>query len=400
MCLFPQPVVDIHSVAYKKGLTEFECGACPECLAKRSRAWALRACYEARERKRHGESTCMITLTYDQYKYNSRGQIIGEEKPDPTLSVNKKHCQDFMKRLRKHFGKPGVKYLITAEYGKTTHRAHYHAILFGVHFPDLYFYKKSKRGNLIYKSKTLTDIWQHGICTVDAVNVSAAIARYCTKYCAKDSRADDTFMLVSRGIGEEGLLKDFNGRSYWMDGREYSIPKQIWQKVIQRRYDPEERYMSFKYVNKPGDIPYLEWNRLRKEYELGQVRRRLAQEMRDDDPQYQAYLAYWNKKALIYEAKRPSVPLRILALPNEKYYSYKQAALRLYNQQTSDCEIIPPRSNRKTSYYRWLMREHPILYDIHKNIDEHLPCNSCHYTANDTDGSIPVRISYEKTPFD
>ncbi len=82
-----------------------------------------------------------------------------------------------------------------------------------------------------------------GICTVDTQNLSAACARYCTKYCAKDARADDTFMLFSRGIGEAGLLRDFNGKSYIIDGREYPIPRQIWEKKICEWY--QGFYLSF-----------------------------------------------------------------------------------------------------------------------------------------------------------
>lgn len=399
MCLFPQTNNDIHSIAYKKGLVEFDCGACPECLAKRSRLWALRACYEARTRKRCGESTCMVTLTYDQYKYNSRGQIIGEEDPDPTLHVQKRHAQLFIKRLRKYFGNQKIKYLLTAEYGKSTHRAHYHAILFGVHFPDLYFYKKSKRGNLIYKSRTLTKLWSHGICTVDAVNVSAQIARYCTKYCAKDSRADDTFMLVSRGIGEEGLLRDFNGKSYWIDGREYPVPKQIWNKVIQAKYEKllPDVIFDYRYVNKPKDESLRDWRR----FSDNVLHRQTFMRLRDNDEQYKSYLAYWMSKSLVYEAKRPSVPLRILALPNEKYFGYKQAALKAYNKKYHGREVIPPRSGCKARYNRWLFENSPYLYAQRKALYEsHLPEDSRHYRANDTIGTIMVPIPYEKTPFD
>lgn len=238
MCLFTFP--NKSSVkARLKGIERFECGGCPECLQKKSRLWALRCGMQAKV-----QDGVMITLTYDTYKKDSLGNDTIYENPvDSSLRVSKSHAQRFIKRLRRYFGTNDIKYLLTAEYGKRTHRAHYHAILFGVSFDDLTFYKKSKRGNIIYKSKTLEKIWssdkEHngGICTVDAVNISGKIARYCTKYCAKDSGVDDTFMLFSRGIGEDELLKRFNGKSYWVDGREYSIPKQIWQKVIERRYN-------------------------------------------------------------------------------------------------------------------------------------------------------------------
>lgn len=229
MCFFSIPNKS-STKAKLKGLDSFECGHCPECLQKKSRLWALRTSMEARVN--YG---CMITLTYDTYKVVN-GKETSEENPiNPNLELNKKHCQDFIKRLRSRFPNNKIKYLLTAERGKKG-RAHYHALLFGVDFKDRIFYKYSDRGNVIYKSKTLTEIWGKGICTIDSVNLNAKTARYCTKYCSKDSGSEETFMLFSRGIGDSELLRLFNGKSYFVDGREYSIPKLIWQKVIEKRY--------------------------------------------------------------------------------------------------------------------------------------------------------------------
>lgn len=231
MCLFNFP--NKSSIkAKEKGILEFECGSCPECLQKKSRLWALRCSMEAKV-----SLGVMVTLTYDTYKViYGKTSTIEENPTDPTIPLSKRDCQLFMKRLRKHFAPQKIKYLITAERGKRTGRAHYHALLFGVVFDDLIKYKRSDRGNWIYKSKTLEKIWQKGICTVDCINLSAKTARYCTKYCAKDSGVDDTFMLFSHGIGESELLKRFNGKSYWIEGREYTIPKKIWQLVIENKY--------------------------------------------------------------------------------------------------------------------------------------------------------------------
>ena len=81
MCFFPTPA-DPSSVAYKKGVTVFNCGSCPECLKTRASAWALRATYEARAHK----SSYMVTLTYDSYIRDSRGHIIGEQVADWLVS--------------------------------------------------------------------------------------------------------------------------------------------------------------------------------------------------------------------------------------------------------------------------------------------------------------------------
>lgn len=357
MCLFNFPN-KTSTKAYLKGLVEFECGGCPECLQKKSRLWALRCSMESKV-----SPGVMVTLTYDSYKIKY-GKKTQEENPtDPTIPLSKRYCQLFMKRLRKHFAPLKIKYLITAERGKKTHRAHYHALLFGVQFNDLVKYKRSDRGNWIYKSKTLEKIWTHGICTVDCINLSAKTARYCTKYCAKDSGVDDTFMLFSRGIGETQLLKEFNGLSYWIDGREYSIPKQIWQKVIEEKYNLPgySRYTPKRHLEDTEKILYnalskpdaskiwsIQLNRLMFSaiaHERGRKRNEYFQYVRDNDYLYKRYLSYWHKKADVYKITQPSPSDRILSLPDNKYRSYKQKAIVSKHSQVKKLSFVPPRSN-------------------------------------------------------
>lgn len=262
MCLFNFPN-KASGKAFSKGIEEFECGHCPECLQKKSRKWALRCAMEAKV-----SPGVMVTLTYDTYKViNGKLSEYQENPIDPNMQLSKRDCQLFIKRLRKHFEPLKIKYLLTAERGKKG-RAHYHALIFGVQFNDLVRYKKSDRGNWIYKSQTLTKLWSHGICTVDCINLSAKTARYCTKYCSKDSGAEETFMLFSRGIGDQKLLELFNGKSYWIDGREYSIPKQIWQKVIEKRYNCKgySKYVGKEHLELVEKRVYNKLNKYEKRY--------------------------------------------------------------------------------------------------------------------------------------
>lgn len=364
--------------ALMKGVECFECGGCPECLQKKSRQWALRCGMEARtvytfpDGSRCRQVGMMITLTYDTYKNGKDG----EENPvDPTLSLSKAHVQRFFKRLRKKFENNPlpIRYLCTAERGKRTHRAHYHALVFGIKFDDLRFYKKSSRGNPIYKSRTLEKIWsadrEHngGICTVDCINVNAATARYCTKYCTKDSGVDDTFMLFSRGIGEHELLKRFNGLSYWVDGREYSIPRIIWNKVIERKYNIQgySRYvnevhrfnfekMLYSKLLKADEYEalglYKRYDRVMgydflKAHDRQSVRREIFCSYRDNDFLYKRYLAYWKAKNDVIQLTRPSDVDRIISLPNDKYRAYKNKALRAKQSILDKFDVVPPRSN-------------------------------------------------------
>lgn len=244
MCLLPYPNYSFTSKAFKMGITEYKCGYCPECLAERAKRWTLRCLAEA-----ENNFGMMITLTYDQYIRDKKGNIIGETVAD--RNVDKTDCQKFIKRLRYYYPNNNIKYMITAEYGKTTGRPHYHAIIFGLQFDDIVYYKKSKRGNIIYTSRALTKIWGNGICTVDSINITGKIARYCTKYCAKDGRTKDTFMLFSRDIGKNSLLKKFNFLRYCYDGRKYSIPRNILVSQLENRYNllGYSKYVGLKFSN-------------------------------------------------------------------------------------------------------------------------------------------------------
>lgn len=99
--------------------SDLACGNCLGCQKRETRAWALR-CHL--EQQRH-HKTAFTTLTYaDQWL-------------PPTLE--KRHLQLWLKRLRKHLGatRP-VRFFAAGEYGEQTNRPHYHAILYGVDADD------------------------------------------------------------------------------------------------------------------------------------------------------------------------------------------------------------------------------------------------------------------------
>lgn len=364
MCLFPSPNYRVTEKPYKRGVTSFSCGACPECLKKKASRWALRAFYEAQEHE-HNIAVC---LTYDSYIRDSRGNIIGERVSD--LSVNKRDVQLFIKRLRKMFGK-NIKYIASAEYGKRTHRPHYHVVLFGVTFNDCVPYKRSKRGNLIYTSNTLNSLWKNGICTVDALRVNSAVARYCTKYAVKDSRADDTFMLCSQGIGMSGLLRDFNGKSYIVEGREYPIPREVWFEYISQKYRFDLIPFTFKYRG-VRDYGYFVADRNRR-------LRAKAFSLRDNDPLYRSYLDYWRDRSLLFQSLQRDPLTRINLLPDDKYHAYKMSARKALSARLAGVPVPSPRSARISDInrYRWENFRIPPVQSL-------ALLGSCHKSASDT----------------
>lgn len=380
MCLFPRWNSNTTDKAYKKGVTSFECGACPECLSKRSNIWALRCSMESKT-----SNAIMVTLTYDTYKYDKNGNIIGENVSN--RKVDKKDCQKFIKRLRvymerKQKSDKKVSYLLSAEYGTRTHRPHYHAILFNVKFDDIRYYKKSKRGNVIYKSHTLTKIWNNGICTIDSLVSSAAIAKYCTKYTAK-SRSADTFTLCSRKIGLEEMLKRFNGKSYFVDGREYPIPKFVWNHVIEDKYCA---YGYSKYYNKPKDNED-NYEYKYKQYNIFTRKRTFFNDrLKGKDKEYIEYLKYWKHKGEYFDSIKKPILQRIVALDERKYHMYKVKALVCYrNRFVREFPMLPPGSNCGSSdIYKYFMQYgirlekkekcKPFLYEIDSEIIDTLNC--------------------------
>lgn len=155
------------------------CGQCIGCRLDRSRQWAIRCTHEASLY----ENNCFITLTYDNQHLPS------------DLSLDKRHFQLFMKKLRKRFGK-GVRYYHCGEYGETYGRPHYHACLFNFDFPDKKLWKINNEQKL-FTSEILSEIWGMGFCSIGSVTFQSAayVARYIMKK-VTGKQADDHYEYV------------------------------------------------------------------------------------------------------------------------------------------------------------------------------------------------------------
>lgn len=142
------------------------CGKCMGCRLEHSRQWATRIMHEAQMH----ENNCFITLTYSDEYLPKDG------------SLNKKHFQDFMKRLRQEFSDVRIRYYQCGEYGDNFSRPHYHACIFGLDFPDKRFYKGTGEFKL-YTSAILEKVWGMGHCPIGSLTFDSAgyVARYCTK---------------------------------------------------------------------------------------------------------------------------------------------------------------------------------------------------------------------------
>lgn len=183
------------------------CGQCLGCRSDRAELWAIRIMHEATQ----WPENWFVTLTYrsleeatiEQYK---QGKVIPADG-----SLNKKHFQDFMKRLRKSvFPGRQVRYYHCGEYGNEFDRPHYHACLFNTQFSDLELVS-ARSGRELFTSRVLEDCWGFGFVTLGRLTHKSAayVARYCLKKITGD-KADDHY-----------LRCDENGVAYWLQP-EYS----------------------------------------------------------------------------------------------------------------------------------------------------------------------------------
>lgn len=140
------------------------CGRCIGCRLERSRQWAVRCVHEASLYANNS----FVTLTYGDSFLPAFGTLVPED------------LQKFMKRLRKKFG-AGIRFFACGEYGEDLGRPHYHICLFNHDFPDKVYWRKTDRGDHIYRSTILEELWPFGQSEFGAVSFESAayVARYC-----------------------------------------------------------------------------------------------------------------------------------------------------------------------------------------------------------------------------
>lgn len=182
------------------------CGKCVGCSADRALMWSVRIYHEA---SLH-EQNSFLTLTYAD--------------PAPEF-LCKKHLQDFFKRARHSFS---FRYFAVGEYGSSTHRPHYHAVIFGQDFLG----GAVKINDKLYTNPILADLWGHGMVSIG--NVELASCCYVAGYTNKKVGDPDTFSLMSRrpGIGHDWLdkYKDDLSRTgtVTIEGREFPVPQRYF----------------------------------------------------------------------------------------------------------------------------------------------------------------------------
>lgn len=146
---------------------QIACTQCIGCRLEKSRTWACRISNEASLY----DQNCFITCTYSPEHLPADGSL----EPAPEFSK-------FIKRLRKKYG-ADIRFFMCGEYGEQLGRPHYHACLLNFDFPDKYIFRRSSRGDFIYRSPSLEKLWGKGHCEIGQVTFESAayVARYITK---------------------------------------------------------------------------------------------------------------------------------------------------------------------------------------------------------------------------
>ena len=186
------------------------------------------------------DRNCFLTLTYDDAHLPEHGQLV------------KRDLQLFFKRLRKNVGP--FRYVACGEYGELKRRPHFHVALFGMDFSsDRIEYSEGIRGDKVYVSKTLADVWQQSGFplghTIGSLTFESAayIARYITKKITGKAASplplfsdpetgeivlpNPEFLVCSKGIGRNWFREFFmsdvfpHGRVITAQGTPAPVPR-------------------------------------------------------------------------------------------------------------------------------------------------------------------------------
>lgn len=240
------------------------------CRLERSRQWAIRMLHES---KAHAQN-CFITLTYDNqhvpqnYGLDLRDWQLFMKKLRKSLTVKMKHRRlEHSAHIRaycRHLT-PKIRFYACGEYGDENGRPHYHAIIFNHDFFDRKLHGKNAKGDNIYTSETLAQLWGKGLVSTQDVTYKSAryVASYVTKKMTGEKAADHyyrfspvdgqihsvrpEFGVMSRrdGLGSHYLDKfksDFYPSGFIVvDGKKHSPPAFYKRKLAEKEQQVLQR---------------------------------------------------------------------------------------------------------------------------------------------------------------
>jgi hypothetical protein len=195
-------------------MIDVPCGKCLACKKRRASHWSFRLNEEAKA----SSSAAFLTLTYENVPISENG----------FHTLNKRDFQLFLKRLRKKCGTNKLKYYACGEYGSSTNRPHYHAVLFNL--PK----------HIIAQPQILADTWQNGHIHLASSNQSTInyVVGYMTKSNFERINTHDDrlkeFSLMSKGMGMGYLTPAM--KNYYQKRKLFCIVRENGQIISMPRY--------------------------------------------------------------------------------------------------------------------------------------------------------------------
>jgi hypothetical protein len=250
------------------------CRSCVACRINKSRDWVIRSIHEASL----WQHNCFITLTYSP-EHMPQGAGLKHE-----------HFQLFMKRLRvtasRKYGFKDIRFLMCGEYGKTTVRPHYHAILFNMDFVDKRPIGRGGAGAMRFESQELRDLWGLGHTEVGTATEQSMgyVARYTTKKVSEHDGIVDKLRLTSLDLqtGELHIRKPEYVRSSrrpgigasWLERyhddcwkgyvthneTKYRLPL-FYKEWLSTHFPDRYAEASPAWLEKAEDVPTVSWQR-------------------------------------------------------------------------------------------------------------------------------------------
>lgn len=231
------------------------CGKCLSCRMSAARDWAFRCECELAT----SGSAYFLTLTYD----DSHLPFV-----NGVPSLEKRHYQLFLKRLRKSLDGQRISYFGCGEYGSRSSRPHYHFIIFGDVPSDLSVWSRTPKGSLLYRSPSLEKLWVDddekslgfssvGVCNPQTIDY---VCRYSLKKISQDVSAFPVppFTASSRrpalglkwweSFGHSLIRFRADGSCFGSScvfrGREIPIPRYFLKKLFQDSSFSDEKLSS------------------------------------------------------------------------------------------------------------------------------------------------------------
>lgn len=154
------------------------------CRISKKRIWSHRIMLEALQYK----DNAFVTLTYDDEKIPVT--------PDGLPTLNPKHLQDWLKRIRKVWEPNKLRFFAVGEYGDTTERPHYHLAMFNYPSCSYGMSRYAKRLNCCPQCDAVRDTW--GLGHVFLGTLEDHSASYIAGYVTKKLTAKDDYRLNGR----------------------------------------------------------------------------------------------------------------------------------------------------------------------------------------------------------